>query len=105
MAGSASQHSFSGHETFPFRYPWLKKGFDAVREDGDVFLRDDAITTLGSATRKRGYFSFPNSGLGTPSAKLCFAWPSKQEFGNKSECSRFRFYFEARNATSAKLVG
>jgi hypothetical protein len=47
MGGSASQHSFSGHETFPFRYPWLKKGFDAVQEDGDVFLRDDAITTLG----------------------------------------------------------
>ena len=44
---SAVPHSFSGHETFPFRYPWLKKGFDAVREDGDVFVRDDAITTLG----------------------------------------------------------
>jgi len=41
------QYSFSGHETFPFRYPWLKKGFDAVRQDGRVFLRDDAITTLG----------------------------------------------------------
>ncbi len=41
------QYAFSGHETFPFRYPWLKKGFDAVREDGGVFLRDDAITTLG----------------------------------------------------------
>ena len=40
-------YSFSGHETFPFRYPWLKKGFDAVRTDGDVFARDDAITTLG----------------------------------------------------------
>jgi hypothetical protein len=47
MAASATQYFFSGHETFPFRYPWLKKGFDAVREDGDVFLRDDAITTLG----------------------------------------------------------
>lgn len=45
--GLASQYQFSGHETFPFRYPWLKKGIDAVREDGDVFLRDDAITTLG----------------------------------------------------------
>jgi hypothetical protein len=44
---SAVQHSFSGHETFPFRYPWLKKGFDAVLADGNVFLRDDAITTLG----------------------------------------------------------
>ena len=42
-----TNYTFSGHETFPFRYPWLKKGYDAVREDGAVFLRDDAITTLG----------------------------------------------------------
>lgn len=41
------QYSFSGHETFPFRYPWLKKGVDAVGADSNVFLRDDAITTLG----------------------------------------------------------
>src|SRR5690242_12332063 len=47
MGVGVVQHSFSGHETFPFRYPWLKKGFDAVQKDGDVFLRDDAITTLG----------------------------------------------------------
>jgi hypothetical protein len=47
MGVSAVQHSFSGHETFPFRYPWLKKGFDAVREDPFVFLRDHAIITLG----------------------------------------------------------
>jgi hypothetical protein len=47
MGVGAVQHSFSGHESFPFRYPWLKKGFDAVCADGDVFLRDDAITTLG----------------------------------------------------------
>lgn len=47
MAVAAVQHSFSGHETFPFRYPWLKKGYDAAREDGGVFARDDAITTLG----------------------------------------------------------
>src|SRR3954447_18981402 len=40
-------YTFSGHETFPFRYPWLKKGYDAVREDVTVFGRDDAITTLG----------------------------------------------------------
>lgn len=47
MGGSAFQHSFSGHETFPLRYPWLKKGFDAVRDNPAVFSRDDAITTLG----------------------------------------------------------
>ena len=34
MGAAAVQHSFSGHETFPFRYPWLKKGVDAVRKDG-----------------------------------------------------------------------
>ncbi|MYK18515.1 DUF4007 family protein, partial [Candidatus Poribacteria bacterium] len=31
--------SFSGHQTFPFRYMWLKKGVDAVARDktGTVF--------------------------------------------------------------------
>src|SRR3954451_12624351 len=47
MAAASIQHAFSGHQTFPFRYPWLKKGFDAVRADPAVFTRDDAITTLG----------------------------------------------------------
>src|SRR5690348_13757614 len=47
MVASMVQHSFSGHETFPFRYPWLKKGFDAALDDGQVFLRNDATTTLG----------------------------------------------------------
>jgi len=47
MGGNPFQHSFSGHETFPFRYPWLKKGYDAVRENPGVFSRADAITTLG----------------------------------------------------------
>src|SRR5262245_9789457 len=39
--------SFSGHESFPFRYGWMKKGIDAVRSDGAVFSSDDAITILG----------------------------------------------------------
>ncbi len=47
MGAGTIHHSFSGHETFPFRYPWLKKGFDAVQQDAEAFLRDDAITTLG----------------------------------------------------------
>jgi len=47
---------FSGHETFPLRYGWLKKVFDAVyayEQDGrieetkDLFLRDDAIARFG----------------------------------------------------------
>ncbi len=47
MGVSTVQSSFSGHETFPFRYPWLKKGFDAASEDGGIFLADDAPTVLG----------------------------------------------------------
>ena len=47
MGAAGPIRCFSGHETFPFRYPWLKKGFDAVSADGEVFQREDAITTLG----------------------------------------------------------
>ena len=44
---------FSGHETFPLRYGWLKKAYDAVSEragDRDskvAFTRDDAIARFG----------------------------------------------------------
>ena len=44
---------FSGHETFPLRYGWLKKAFDEVQatESGEdnksVFTGDDAIARLG----------------------------------------------------------
>lgn len=43
----------SGHETFPLRYGWLKKAFDAIAAtEGDadnkvVFLGDDAIARFG----------------------------------------------------------
>ena len=39
--------SFSGHETFVFRYFWLKKAVDAVEADPRVFAQEDAIVTLG----------------------------------------------------------
>lgn len=44
---------FSGHETFPLRYGWLKKTFDAIEategnvENKSVFLGDDAIARFG----------------------------------------------------------
>ena len=44
---------FSGHETFPLRYGWLKKAVDAVQryensEDGkSIFLADNAIAQFG----------------------------------------------------------
>ena len=43
----------SGHETFPLRYGWLKKAFDAVQDSKDeddnrtVFSGPDAIARLG----------------------------------------------------------
>ena len=39
--------TFSGHETFPFRYAWLKKGIDGLTMRGDIFLRDEAMVELG----------------------------------------------------------
>ena len=42
-----SNPSFSGHQTFPFRYTWLKKGVDAVMDNPNVFTDDDAPVILG----------------------------------------------------------
>jgi hypothetical protein len=39
--------SFSGHETFPFRYAWLKKGVDAVSQNPSIFSDDRALIVLG----------------------------------------------------------
>lgn len=41
------QVSFSGHETFPFRYGWLKKGFDAAESDSAFFSDERAMVSLG----------------------------------------------------------
>ena len=55
--GLLFQHDYrpqlSGHETFPLRYGWLKKVFDAIEatenqdENKSVFLGDDAIARFG----------------------------------------------------------
>ncbi|RYE14072.1 MAG: DUF4007 family protein [Rickettsiales bacterium] len=39
--------NFSGHETFTFRYPWLKKGVDGLKGNPGIFQSDDAIVELG----------------------------------------------------------
>ena len=39
--------SFSGHETFAFRYAWLKKGLDGWRQRPDIFAADEAMAILG----------------------------------------------------------
>ena len=43
----AAKYSFSGHETFPFRYTWLPKGVQQVQLHADLFVRDDAMIILG----------------------------------------------------------
>ncbi len=40
-------YAFSGHQTFPFRYPWLPKGVQHLSERPDLFTRDDAFVILG----------------------------------------------------------
>ncbi|MBB6050759.1 DUF4007 family protein [Armatimonas rosea] len=47
MSDFPTPATFSGHETFTFRYPWLKKGVDGVRADSAIFQRDEAIVKLG----------------------------------------------------------
>jgi hypothetical protein len=47
------RHQFSGHETFPLRYGWLKKAFDSVIGASDtpdgrpLLLSEDAISHFG----------------------------------------------------------
>lgn len=47
MLNFGKHPNFSGHETFPFRYGWLKKGVDSVIEDCSIFNRDDSMVILG----------------------------------------------------------
>ena len=39
--------NFSGHESFAFRYGWLKKGYDRVKAEPGFFSRRDALVDLG----------------------------------------------------------
>lgn len=38
---------FSGHETFPLRWTWLKKGLDAVSQNPGIFGAERALVELG----------------------------------------------------------
>jgi len=42
-----AQGKLGRHETFTPRYGWLKKGFDAVIENNNIFKEPDAIEKLG----------------------------------------------------------
>ncbi len=38
---------FAGHETFVFRYSWLKKALDSVLENSNILSQDKAVEQLG----------------------------------------------------------
>ncbi|WP_027878022.1 DUF4007 family protein [Meiothermus cerbereus] len=44
---SLERFGFSGHETFPFRYGWLKKAVDAVTKNKFLFSTEQALVELG----------------------------------------------------------
>lgn len=50
-----AQACMGRHETFTPRYGWLKKGYDAVLQNGDVFKARDSIERLG-VRKKYGQF-------------------------------------------------
>tara|TARA_B100002003_G_C14142697_1_gene549409 strand:- start:1985 stop:2914 length:930 start_codon:yes stop_codon:yes gene_type:complete len=39
--------TFGRHETFPLRYSWLTKGFQAINKDRNIFSSEDATVVLG----------------------------------------------------------
>lgn len=45
--GLINSTSFSGHESFPLRFAWLKKGYDNIVRDPAFFGDDDAMVELG----------------------------------------------------------
>lgn len=44
---SSSRYYLGGHEKFVFRYGWLRKGFDAVSADPNIFTSDRSLVELG----------------------------------------------------------
>lgn len=62
---AAFRASFGGHETFPFRYAWLKKGVDAVGKDPEIFGREDAMVTFGVGKNMVGSIRHWELAIGT----------------------------------------
>ena len=47
MTDAIPTPTFSHHETFHLRYGWLKRAYDQVQNDGQIFTRADATVRLG----------------------------------------------------------
>jgi len=44
---TSNRLGFAGHETFAFRYGWLKKAVEAVRRNRQALSGDQAVVDLG----------------------------------------------------------
>lgn len=42
-----ARYRFAGHQTFPFRFPWLPKAIQGLQDDPGLFFSDDAMVRLG----------------------------------------------------------
>ena len=47
MKLNATKVSFGRHESFPLRFGWITKGLEALANDPNVFVSEDATVTLG----------------------------------------------------------
>lgn len=47
MTNKTAKPIFGGHETFPFRYGWLKKGIEAAITNPTIFSQEQALVELG----------------------------------------------------------
>lgn len=47
MRLNPEKSAFGRHETFPLRYGWLTKGYQAVKKDPKIFESDEATVELG----------------------------------------------------------
>ena len=48
MKLNRTKATFGRHETFPLRYGWLPKGFEAIKQDPEIFTKpEDAMIRLG----------------------------------------------------------
>lgn len=83
----------SGHETFPLRYGWLKKAYDAIWPERDnpnnkqMFLSDDAIARFGVGRNMVASIRHWANCCGiiaesTPSGQLAPTWVGDFLFGN-----------------------
>lgn len=86
------KHTFSGHETFPLRYGWLQKAFEAVESAGDgsdavhVFRDPASIARFGLGRNMVGSLRYWAVGAGIiedlePSG-LGVSWLGEMLFGN-----------------------